>query len=311
MSTAFIFPGQGSQYVGMGAALKERFSQAAEVYAEADDALGFSLTDLILSGPVERLTETENTQPAILTCAVAYLRVLHAHGVSAQFSAGHSLGEYAALVANGALSFSSAVRLVRLRGRFMQAAVPLGVGTMAAVLMLDGARVEALCEQVSTPDSRVEPAGYNCPGQVACAGHVDAVERLEAAVGQSGGMAKRLTVSAPFHSSLLNKAGEDLGEALASVVIHPLSFPYVANVDAQLVTDPSGVKQRLIEQVMKPVRWEQSMAVMKEQGVERFIEVGPGKTLAGLMRKIDRKANVISVDDGKTIDKAFDALLAG
>lgn len=311
MSTAFIFPGQGSQYVGMGAALKERFSQAADVYAEADDALGFSLTDLILNGPVERLTETENTQPAILTCAVAYLRVLQAHGVSAQFSAGHSLGEYAALVANGALPFATAVKLVRLRGRFMQAAVPLGVGTMAAVLMLDNAKVEALCEEVSTADSRVEPAGFNCPGQVACAGHVDAVERLEAAVGKSGGMAKRLTVSAPFHSSLLNKAGEDLGGALADVTIQPMHFPYVANVDAAVVTDPAGVKQRLIEQVMKPVRWEQSVTAMKDAGVDRFIEVGPGKTLSGLLRKIDRKLNCISVDDGKSIDKAFDALLAG
>lgn len=302
MATAFVFPGQGSQYVGMGSALRERFPEAADVYAQADEALGFAFSDVILQGPAEKLTETENTQPAILTCAVAYLRVLEKHGVKAQFSAGHSLGEYAALVANGALDFATAVRTVRLRGRFMQAAVPLGVGTMTAVLMLDGAVVEALCAEVSTADSKVETAGYNCPGQLACAGHVDAVERLEAAVGKAGGMAKRLNVSAPFHSSLLQKAGDDLGVALESVTVSPMAFPYVANVDAQVVNDPSGVKWRLVEQVMKPVRWEQSVATLREQGVDRFIEVGPGKTLAGLMRKIDRKLTVLSVDDGKTLD---------
>lgn len=291
----------------MGAALIERFPEAAEVYRQADEALGFELSSLILQGPLERLTETENTQPAILTCAVAYLRVLQKQGVQAQLAAGHSLGEYAALVANGALDFPTAVKLVRLRGRYMQAAVPLGVGTMTAVLMLDGPKVEALCEEVSSSESRVEPAGYNSPGQLACAGHVEAVERLELAVGKAGGMAKRLNVSAPFHSSLLQKAGDDLGLALADVQIAPLAFPYVANVDAQLVSEAEGVKQRLVEQVMKPVRWEQSVATMRAAGVDRFIEVGPGKTLAGLLRKVDRKLNVVSVDDAK----AFEALLAG
>jgi [acyl-carrier-protein] S-malonyltransferase len=291
----------------MGAALRERYPEAAEVYAQADDALGFALSDLILNGPAERLTETENTQPAILTCAVAYLRVLEKHGLSAQLAAGHSLGEYAALVANGALDLPTAVRLVRLRGRFMQAAVPLGVGTMVAVLMLDGPMVEQLCVQVSDAETRVEPAGYNSRGQVACAGHVEAVERLEEAVGKAGGTSKRLNVSAPFHSSLLKKAGDDLGVELERVHVRPFRFPYVANVDAQIVSDPAGVKQRLIEQVMKPVLWEQSVATMVGAGVDRFIEVGPGKTLAGLLRKIDRKLQVISVDD----PKSFEMLLAG
>ncbi len=299
MSTAFVFPGQGSQYVGMGSDIRQRYPEAARVFEEADDALGFSLSGLIQDGPAEKLTETENTQPAILTCAVAYLRVLQSHGIEAQLAAGHSLGEYAALVANGGLDFATAVRLVRLRGRFMQAAVPLGVGTMTAVLLLKGDVVESLCAEVSTETSRVEPAGFNCPGQVSCAGHVDAVERLEAAVAKAGGMAKRLKVSAPFHSSLLRKAGEDLAKELEGVTVSPMAFPYVANVDAQVVTDPAGVKPRLVDQVMKPVLWEQSIRTMMEQGVDRFIEVGPGKTLAGLMKKIDRKQRMISVDTPK------------
>ncbi len=299
MSTAFIFPGQGSQYVGMGSGIRGRFPEAAQVFEQADDALGFALSRLILEGPAEKLTETENTQPAILTCAVAYLRVLQKRGIEAQVAAGHSLGEYAALVANGAMDFPTAVRLVRLRGRFMQAAVPLGVGTMTAVLMLDGDTVTSLCAEVSTDTSVVEPAGFNCPGQVSCAGHVEAIERLEAAVSKAGGMAKRLKVSAPFHSSLLKKAGDDLAKELESVTIAPMAFPYVANVDARWGTDPAGVKPRLVEQVMKPVLWEQSIRTMIGRGVERFIEVGPGKTLAGLMKKIDRKQSLISVDTPK------------
>ncbi len=299
MSTAFIFPGQGSQYVGMGSSIRAQFPEAAEVYEEADDALGFDLSRLILEGPVEKLTETENTQPAILTCEVAYLRILQKAGIEAQVAAGHSLGEYAALVANGALDFATAVRLVRLRGRFMQAAVPLGVGTMTAVLMLDGDTVTSLCAAVSTDEHVVEPAGFNCPGQVSCAGHVEAVAALEEAVAEAGGMAKRLKVSAPFHSSLLQKAGEDLARELENVTVSPLAFPYVANVDARWVYDPDGVKPRLVDQVMKPVLWEQSIRSMKDEGVDRFIEVGPGKTLAGLMKKIDRKQPVISVDTPK------------
>ncbi len=302
MTTAFIFPGQGAQAVGMGAALRERFPEAADVFAQADDALGFSISDLILKGPDEKLTETENTQPAILTCSVAYLRVLERHGVTAQLAAGHSLGEYAALVACGALDFSTAVRLVRLRGRFMQQAVPLGVGTMTAVLLLETPVVEALCLEASTDASRVEVAGYNRPGQIACAGHVEAIERLEQLVGTRGGTSKRLNVSAPFHSSLLKKAGEELSVELDGVSIATPQFPYVANVDAELVADAGGVAWRLVEQVMKPVRWEQSVFKMREAGATRFIEVGPGKTLAGLLRKIDRKLEVVSVDDPKTLE---------
>lgn len=307
MATAFVFPGQGSQYVGMGASLIHRFPEAAEVYAQADDALGFPLSHLILHGPLERLTETENTQPAILTCEVAFLRVLQKHGVQADLAAGHSLGEYAALVACGALDFPTAVRLVRLRGRFMQDAVPLGVGTMMAVLMLDGALVEFLCKEASIEGSVVEPAGFNCPGQVACAGHVDAIDRLEAEVAKNRGMTKRLTVSAPFHSSLLKKAADDLGHALADVHIQPMTFPYVANVDAHIVHEANGVKRRLIEQVMKPVLWEQSIATMKLHDIDRLIEIGPGKTLQGLVRKIDRKLNLVITDDSKSLDALLGA----
>jgi [acyl-carrier-protein] S-malonyltransferase len=286
----------------MGVALCERFPEAAAVYAEADDALDFNLSTLMKEGPDARLAETENTQPAILTCSVAYLRVLEKFGVTAEFAAGHSLGEYAALVANGALDFRTAVRLVRLRGRYMQDAVPLGVGTMTAVLMLDNPVVERLCEEASTEDSRVEVAGYNRPGQVSCAGHVDAVERLENLVAKANGTTKRLNVSAPFHSSLLSRAAEQLAEALAEVEFATPRFPYVANVDAELVTDAAGIRDRLVEQVVKAVRWEQSVLKMKEAGVDYFIEVGPGKTLVGLIRKIDRKLNAVCADDPKSLE---------
>lgn len=306
MKTAFLFPGQGSQYVGMGAAIKERHPEAARTFEQADDALGMGLSKLILEGPLETLTETENNQPAILTVSVAYLRILEAHGVWADIAAGHSLGEYAALVAAGALDFADAVRLVRLRGRFMQSAVPLGVGTMSAVLQLDAEVVEGLCREV-TGLGVVEPAGYNALGQVAVAGDVEAVAALEQKVSEAGGMAKRLNVSAPFHCSLLARAADDLKGALADVSFGALRFPYVANVDAALVTDPAGIAPRLVDQVMKPVRWVQSVQAMVGEGVDRWIEVGPGRTLMGLQRRIERKTKVQCVDQ----DGVLDALLAG
>lgn len=301
MVTAFIFPGQGSQTVGMGSIIQEEYSVARDVFQEADSALGYSLSSIIKNGPIEKLTETEITQPAILTCSIAYLRILQEWGVEASFSAGHSLGEYCALVSSGALDFSTAVKTVRLRGRYMQNAVPIGVGTMTAVMMLDAQTVERLCKESSTDSETVEPAGYNSPQQLACAGHVEAISRLELAVDKAGGTSKRLNVSAPFHSSLLKKASSDLATDLETISFSNLKFPYVANVDAEVVIEPSEIKWRLIEQVMKPVRWEQSIKKMLSLGVDRFIEVGPGKTLSGLMRKIDRKIPVISVDDPKSL----------
>lgn len=304
MKTALLFPGQGSQYVGMGAGLRAAWPEAARTFEEADDALGFALSRLILEGPLETLTETENNQPAILTVSVAYLRVLQSKGIQADIAAGHSLGEYAALVANGALSFADAVRLVRLRGRYMQAAVPLGVGTMSAVISVDDEVVERLCREVAS-FGVVEPAGYNAVGQVAVAGAVAAVEALEQKVSENKGMAKRLNVSAPFHCSLLAKAASDLDAALAGVAFAEPRFPYVANVDASLVHEAAGIRPRLVEQVVKAVRWVQSVRAMADFGVERWIEVGPGKTLAGLQRRIDKKHKVISVDGDGALEELF------
>lgn len=305
MKTAFVFPGQGSQYVGMGAKLKETFPVAARTFEEADDALGFAISDLIQNGPLESLTATDNNQPAILTVEVAYLRVLQEAGFTAVAAAGHSLGEYAALVATGSLTFTQAVRLVHKRGKFMQDAVPLGDGTMSAALRLEDEVVERLCKEVADIGV-VEPAGYNSVGQVVVAGSVAAIAAFEEKVGEAGGMVKRLNVSAPFHCSLLDKAAKDLKDALKDEEIKDPTFPYFANVDAKAVTDAMWVKPRLIGQVVMPVRWVQSMKGIQAMGVERFIEIGPGRTLAGLMRRIDRKAKIISVDK----EGVLDALLA-
>lgn len=298
---AFIFPGQGAQYVGMGKALTEQYDIAKETFAEADDALGFHLSKLIFEGPLETLTETENNQPAILTTSIAYLRVLcEAEGYETGIVAGHSLGEYSALVACGALTFSDAVCLVRARGRYMQEAVPLGVGTMAAIVGPKADQVEAWCEQATDDTHLVEPAGYNCPGQTVVAGHVEAVDKLVAIAEEDGARAVKLQVSAPFHSSLLLPAGEKLAAELEDVDIGDPTIPYVPNVDATPHRDGSRIKQLLIDQVSKPVRWEASVRAMMEAGAEEFLEVGPGKTLLGFCRRVERKFPAATVDNDKT-----------
>ncbi|MCK6526369.1 ACP S-malonyltransferase [Myxococcota bacterium] len=291
MKTAFIFPGQGSQSVGMGKEALERSPVVRHTFEEADDALGTPLSRVILEGPLEVLTETENTQPALLTVSVAYARLLAEEGVpEPDVVAGHSLGEYSALVVAGALSFSDAVRLTRLRGQAMQRAVPLGVGTMAAFMgIADPAALDAICAEAAQGQV-VEPAGYNCPGQLVVAGHVEAVDRAcEIALARGAMMAKRLNVSAPFHCSLLTPAGERLRAALREVRITPPRMPYVPNVEARLCSDADGIPERLITQVSRPVLWEQGMRAMLAAGVARFAEVGAGRTLVGLAKRIDRK----------------------
>lgn len=285
MSVAFLFPGQGSQSVGMDEGLD------AETFAEADDALGYALSAIIRGGPVERLSETEITQPALLATSIATVRMLRAAkpDLVPEFAAGHSLGEYGALVVAGSLDFADALRLVRLRGRAMQAAVPLGVGTMAAVMGLETAEVEALC-RVHANGEVVELAGHNCPGQTVIAGHVGAVDRVCEAVGSG---ARRLQVSAPFHCSLLGPAAAALREALATVRIRPPQFPVVHNVDAALAPDADGIRARLVDQVVRPVRWVECVHTLKALGTTRCVEVGPGKTLAGLGRRIDRSLPVM------------------
>ncbi len=298
MSTAFVFPGQGSQAVGMGSDWLGRSALVQQTFDEADAALGESLSRIILQGPMEDLTRTENTQPALLTVAVAYWRVLQAEGLAPDVVAGHSLGEYSALVCAGALGFADAVRLTRLRGEAMQNAVPLGVGTMAAIIGIkDAAVIDALCEEAAQGQV-VEPAGLNTPGQVVIAGHVEAVNRAVDLAKDKRGMGKLLNVSAPFHCSLLAPAGEALAEALADVAIGPLSVPYVPNVTGAWTEDPSAevVKANLVEQVSKAVLWEATLRSMMEHGVDRWLEVGAGRTLVGLVKRLERKANVDSFE---------------
>ncbi|MEZ4599094.1 MAG: ACP S-malonyltransferase [Syntrophotaleaceae bacterium] len=295
---AFVFPGQGSQFAGMGKDLADNFPAARQVFEEANDSLGINLARLCFDGPEEELKLTANTQPAIVTVSVAALRVVETEcGMQADFSAGHSLGEYSALVCAGALSFADAVRTVRQRGTFMQEAVPVGVGTMAAIMGLDNTVLEAVCSEAAQGEI-VAPANFNSPGQVVIAGHVAAVERAIKLAGERG--AKRamvLPVSAPFHSSLMVPAADRLQEVLQNVVVGPMRHPVVSNVEASPNQDPERVRSLLVSQVSAPVRWDESVSVMVQLGVERFVEIGPGKVLSGLIKRIAKGAVIQNVQD--------------
>lgn len=301
--TAFIFPGQGSQAVGMGKEFYDHFKVAREVFEEAEDTLHFSLSKLCFEGPEDELKLTENTQPAVLTASIAALRVLQTEkGIQPVLTAGHSLGEYSALVAVGAFSFSDAVRIVRLRGKFMQEAVPIGEGTMAAVLGMEPEEVERICQEASAGEV-VTPANFNCPGQIVISGHTSAVERAIEMVKQKGKKAMLLQVSAPFHSPLMKPAGLRLKEALQDISISELNVPVVTNVEAKANTSSERVKPLLVEQVSSPVRWEESMRQMVEEGIERVLEIGPGKVLSGLMKRIDPKVAIGNVEDVPSLKK--------
>ena len=295
---AFVFPGQGSQYPGMGKELAENFPAARQVFEEANDALGFDLSALCYNGPEDKLKLTTNTQPAILTVSVAALKVVEQEsGLRPSFLAGHSLGEFSALVAAGALAFADAVRTVRQRGAFMQEAVPVGVGAMAAILGLDAAELEAVCLEAAQGEV-VSPANFNSPGQVVIAGHATAVERaIELAKAKGAKRAMPLPVSAPFHCALMVPAGERLQEVLAGIAVGPLLAPVVTNVEAAPNSDAGRVKELLVAQVSAPVRWDESVQKMAELGVDRFIEIGPGKVLAGLIKRIAKGAAAQSVED--------------
>jgi [acyl-carrier-protein] S-malonyltransferase len=301
--TAFIFPGQGSQYVGMGKELFENFTVARQVFEEADDALRLSLSGLCFKGPEDSLKLTENTQPAVLTTSVAALKVLQTEkGVIAHFTAGHSLGEYTALVASGAFTFSEAVKIVRLRGKFMQEAVPVGEGAMAAVLGMEREQIEKICAEVSSGEV-LTPANFNCPGQIVIAGHTKAVERAIERVKQEGKKAILLPVSAPFHSPLMKPAGKRLEKVLEELSVSDLDVPVVTNVEAEVNSSKDRVKGLLVAQVSNPVRWEESMGKMIEKGIEQVLEIGPGKVLSGLMKRIDHHIETKSLEDIQTLKK--------
>ncbi len=279
---AFLFPGQGSQKVGMDAGLSRRR------FDEADEALGFKLSKIISDGPDAELVRTQHTQPAILTVSIAYADMLKERGVAAEVAAGHSLGEYSALVYAGCLQFADAVRLVHLRGKFMQEAVPEGVGAMVAIIGLDASTVADTCREASPDESDAcQPANFNGAGQVVIAGHKGAVERAMALAKQKGAkMVKALPVSAPFHSALMAPAAENLRAELERVKVAPLAVPVVANVTAEPNTDAARVKALLFQQVTGSVRWEESVQKLVAMGVDEAFEVGPGNVLAGLCKRI-------------------------
>lgn len=310
MSIAFLFPGQGSQSVGMGRDLVEKFPAAKAVFEEADEALGYSLSQLCFEGPEDQLKLTEYTQPAILTVSVAAARVLADHGISATMAAGHSLGEYSAHVAAGTLTFADAVRTVRLRGQFMQEAVPQGKGGMSAILGLDAGRIGELCQQASDEHNCVvAPANLNAPEQTVISGEATAVTRAGELCKEAG--AKRvvpLPVSAPFHCKMMEPAAERLAAELERVVILDPQIPVASNVDARMISRRADVRDCLIRQVTGAVRWVECVELLKSSGATTFIEVGPGKVLSGLMRQIDRAQKMLNVEDGDSLQKTLAAL---
>ncbi len=305
---AFLFPGQGSQAVGMGKDLAAKYPVAQQAFREADEALGFPISQLCFEGPEERLKLTEITQPAILTVSVAAWRVLREHGLHPQFVAGHSLGEYSAHVAAGTLSFADAVRTVRKRGQYMQEAVPVGAGAMAAILGMPLLDLRKVCEEAAHGEV-VAPANINSPDQIVISGHKGAVERAAELARQRG--AKRailLAVSAPFHCSLMQPAQDRLAADLRALTLGETRIAVVTNAEAEVVRDADAGREALIRQVTGAVQWEKSMRTLIQQGVETFVEVGPGKVLCGLMRQIDRSRSCVNVEDGTSLEKTLQQL---
>jgi [acyl-carrier-protein] S-malonyltransferase len=305
---AFLFPGQGSQAVGMGKDLAEKYPVARQTFDEADEALGYKLSTVCFEGPEDQLRLTEITQPAILTVSIAVLRVLETRILKPSYVAGHSLGEYSAHVTSGTFGFAEAVRTVRNRGKYMQEAVPVGIGAMAAILGMDAAKVTDVCKD-SAQGEVCEPANLNSPEQIVISGNTAAVERAAKLADERGAKrAKLLPVSAPFHCSLMKPAQDRLEKDLNALKMQKPVYPVACNVEAELVTDDQRARDTLVRQVTGSVKWEQCMRLLIAQGVQTFIEIGPGKVLCALMRQIDRSKTCVNVSDDATLAKALESL---
>lgn len=306
---AFIFPGQGAQTIGMGKSIAEKFQSSSNIYDKASDVLGFDIKKMIFEGNEETLKLTENTQPTILTTSIACLQPLLDAGIKADVTAGLSLGEYSAHVLAGTFDFETAVKLVRKRGRYMQDAVPAGIGTMAAIIGLSDEDVIKICE-IASNVGIVQVANFNCPGQVAIAGEIAAVEKACEIAKEMG--AKKtliLPVSAPFHCSMLKSAGDKLAYELEKITLGAMKIPVVTNVTAEYITDSSLVKEFLIKQVSNPVKFSGSISAMLENGVDTFIEIGPGKVLSGFVKKINKEARVFNIEDIDSLDCTLKGLI--
>ena len=303
--TAFIFPGQGAQYIGMGKELFQNIEVCKNIFDIADKELNFELSKLCFEGTESELNITENTQPAILTTSIAALMALREHGIKCDVTAGLSLGEYSALVCSGSMDFRDAIKLVKKRGRFMQEAVPMGIGTMAAILGLDANSVFEACSEART-SGIVEIANLNCPGQIVIAGEIAAVEHaLEIAKEKGAKRVMLLSVSAPFHTSMLRPAAEKLEMELRNINIKDFTIPLMTNVNGDYVKSKEDIKDNLKLQVMSSVLWETIIRNMIKDGVDTFVEIGPGKVLSGFVKKIDRKLTVLNIEDMASLDKAL------
>jgi [acyl-carrier-protein] S-malonyltransferase len=308
MKIAFIFPGQGSQYVGMAKDFIETFKESKEVFDIASGILGYDLAQLCMHGPAEKLNMTENTQPAILATSIAILRPLERRGLEAGAAAGHSLGEYTAITAAGGFELKDAISLVQKRGRYMQEAVPEGAGLMAAILGMDRGAVEKTCLDASN-NGIVAPANYNSPGQIVIAGEKNAVEKaMELARAAGAKKVVPLAVSVPSHCSLMKQAGDRLAKELDTVVISDLRIPIVNNAEAKFITTAAELKPSLLRQISSSLYWDDSINRMTEQGYDTFIEIGPGKVLSGLVKRIARDAKVMNVEDQKSMGETLGAL---
>ena len=307
---AFVFPGQGAQYVGMAKEISELSGAATHILDDATDALGFDIRDMIFEGDEETLKITENTQPAILAASIACAQPLIEAGIKADYTGGLSLGEYAAHVISGSIEFKDAIKIVRKRGKYMQEAVPLGKGSMAAILGLSRDDVIETCQEASVKGI-VSPANFNCPGQIVIAGEVEAInEAIRIATVKGAKRAMLLNVSAPFHCSLLEPAGEKLSKELEDVAVKPMNIPVVTNVTGKIIESEADIKDLLVKQVSTSVLWEDCVRTLIEKGVDTFIEIGPGKVLSGFIKKIDKEVRILNVEDKASLDNTI-AVLKG